>query len=584
MLILSATKHAGAQYIIKEADAAYELFNYAKAISLYEQAYQKKQTLYTARQLASGYQLTQNYKETERWCAIVLKKSVGLEQDRLNYAIALQQNGKYNEAKLQYEKLNNLVTSKQKAIWLASCDSAQHWMASPGLVVVSAEQSLNSEGSDWGAAIYQGGVVFASDRYNVRQLEMKNREPFFKFDGNQYPNRKVYGWTGKKYLDLYEQMRGSQVVTHFSLPVNTDYHLASVSFSEDEKTVYFALTRIPEKKKHYKDGVLTVNVELFSSQKDDYNKWKKPLPFKYNKVFEYSVGDPFLSRDGKILYFVSNMPGGKGGSDIYYCENKGGNWGNPVNMVSVNTEGNERSPAFDEAGNFYFSSDGRVGMGGLDIFTAQRSDREHEFLDIRNMGFPFNSPQDDFSCMFSTSHDGFFASNRYGGLGSDDIYSFHQVKGLPVISAHALSSLKRDTVVENRKLAKNSLPIAERKIKLSTNSLSGRIYYALGKADISPKTVQELNILIIFLRENPAACVELRSYTDCRGSYDLNLILAQLRSNSIVKFLVDRGINKLRINAKAYGEAGLLNKCDNGVLCSEVEHQINRRTEFDIIL
>lgn len=435
MLLLSGLyRPARAQYIIKEADAQYQLYDYIKSIDLYKKAYKKKPTLHAAERLALSYAFVQNYKEAENWYATTVKMPGSKSVNMLNYAKALQNNAKYIEAKeayINYAAMDKQVTEVQKNSWVLSCDSALIWMRSPQMVTITNLQAINSSASDWGLAVYQNGIVFNSDRGNVTAQEQSNGgKPFLKFDVGKVPNHKTYGWTGNSYLRLYEQIESDNVPHLFPIPqIKGNYHVGPASFTSDGNEMYFTLTRIPKKPVYEEGKLATVNIEIYSSKKDNSGKWSQPIAFKYNDVNKYSVGDPYISKDGKVLYFVSNMQGGKGGTDIYYCEKTAkGEWSEPVNLSDINTAGNERSPSFDTEKNFYFSSDGRIGMGGLDIYKAKINGRH--ISEPVNMRYPINSPQDDFAFTCSSQDFGYFASNRTAGLGSDDIYSFSLVKSI----------------------------------------------------------------------------------------------------------------------------------------------------------
>jgi peptidoglycan-associated lipoprotein len=628
-----------AQYVLNEADEQYRLYNYVKAIDLYEQAYKKKNTLYAAERLAEGYSLTRNYVQAESWYAVGVSMPGSRPEHVLGYARALQNNSKYTEAKVQYEKyamLNKEVTDAQKAIWLASCDSAVLWMKNPQPVLINNQQNLNSKQSEWGAVVYQNGLVFASDRSNIALTSVKRGKPFLKFDGSKTPDKAIYGWTGNEYLTLYQQKDSKKTADLFPLRVNSNYHVASPVFNDEENEVYFTLTRIPKKGTFDKNKIQTINVEIYSSKKDSEGTWSEPVSFTYNKVSEYSVGDPFITGDGNVLYFVANMPGGKGGMDIYFCEkNANGEWGVPENVTELNTEGNERSPAFDECGDFYFSSDGRVGMGGLDIFKAKFGGQD--FREVENIGYPFNSPQDDFSCRSSGREKGYFASNRTDGMGSDDIYSFAKQRILTfrlegIVYKKGTDKPIDGAVVTLNKIGGGSLKvqtgadgsfkfnleessdyglrgdktsfrsdsdsastvgltysaIIERDLYLEMITLNKpirleNIYYNFDKADIRPDAAIELDKLVKIMKDNPTIWIELGSHTDSRGNDEYNQLLSQRRANSAVQYIIDQGGNKNRITAKGYGESQLLNRCANGVNCSAAEHQQNRRTEFKIV-
>lgn len=641
LLLLLSTQAVKAQYVIKEADVQYELFNYVKAIDLYEQAWAKKESLHTAERLGSAYQLTQNYKEAESWYAIASKMAGSSAENVLNYAKALQNNGKYSEAKAQYQNyagLNKSVSLEQQNVWYLSCDSAIKWMRNPKAYSLQNEKGLNSSVSDWGAAAYQNGVVFTSDRAYQSGVDKANgSRPFLKFDGSKLPDKKVYGWTGNGYLRLYFKDKDQDSINLFPIDADTRYHIGSASFSRDGKELYFTLTRIPEKSELSNGKLRTINVELYSSKQDAAGKWSSPVAFAYNNVKEYSVGDPFLSAEGNTLYFSSNMPGGLGGTDLYACfRTDGGDWGKPVNLKEVNTPGNERSPAFDKDNNLYFSSDGRIGMGGLDIYKAKS--KGGSIGQIENMGYPVNSAQDDFA--FNMNDLGgkvYLSSNRSGGLGSDDIYSFIQQKILALklegvvynkktnepignaivtLSKTDGSSLKVETDKDGKfkfnlekdsdyKLKGDKTAYRSDEDSLTTKNLTAstvikkdlflepielnkpirleNIYYDFDKSNIRPDAAVELDKLVKILQDNPTIWIELGSHTDSRGNDQYNKWLAQSRANSAVQYIIDHGISKNRITAKGYGESQLLNRCANGVKCSEAEHQLNRRTEFKIV-
>ncbi|WP_421944403.1 OmpA family protein [Pedobacter sp.] len=331
------------------------------------------------------------------------------------------------------------------------------------------------------------------------------------------------------------------------------------------------------------------------------------------------------------------MPGGLGGTDIYVVEKlQSGEWGEAVNLRDLNSEGNERTPYLDNGNVFYFSSDGRVGLGGLDIF--QVSKNESGQSKITNLGYPVNSPQDDFA--FNINEElkiAYLSSNRFGGLGSDDIYSlnsnliyalklngkvFDKKTNKPI--ANAIVTLKKtnsapikvESDIEgnfNFNLENNSdyeltgtktnfrsdfsavttkglstSTIINKNLYLETVELDKaikieNIYYDFDKWNIRADAAEELDKLVSILKNNPTIWIELGSHTDSRGNDAYNLTLSQKRAESAVQYIISKGINKNRIAAKGYGEKQLLNKCANGVSCSDEEHQLNRRTEFKIV-
>lgn len=639
-LILLAGLPSKAQYVLKEADAQYELYNYVKAIELYERAYLKKPGLYAAERLAHCYELTNNYKETESWAAIAAGMAGHKPENILAYAKALQNSSKYNEAKIQYQKyaeLNKKVSAAQKSAWLLSCDSALYWMKKPQNIVVQNQSTLNSAQADWGATNTAGTIVFASDRdFKANDPVQPAGRAFLKFDGSKKTNPNVYGWTGHQYLSLYQQTGSPASIEEFPIKTQTNYHIGSATFSDSGNEMYFTLTRIPDHPKYVNGKLATINIEIYRSQKDGSGKWAAPTPFEYNNANEYSVGDPYLSKDGKTLYFSATFPGGKGGTDLYYCRRtESGNWGKPINLEQFNTAGNERSPFFDGEAAFYFSSDGLIGMGGLDIFKSVM--QNGKMSQPVNMGYPINSPQDDFAFSLTGPLAGYLSSNRTEGMGSDDIYSFkvqettsYTLNGIAynkqtkapladaIISLSQANgrllkvqteadgqyrfSLEKETVYQ---LAAEKTDFRSDLATISTansaNSLAlkqdlylepivinkaiklDNIYYDFNDSAIRPDAATELDKLVKIMMDNPTLWVELGSHTDSRGNDGYNLQLSQKRADAVVNYMVSRGINKNRIIARGYGESQLINKCGDGVSCTIEEHQANRRTEFKVI-
>jgi peptidoglycan-associated lipoprotein len=642
LLLASGIK---AQFVLKQADEQYNLYNYYQATDLYAQAYKKKPSLYTAGQLADSYRLINDYKNEESWYAITTTMAGCKPDIFLKYAKALQNNSKYSEAKAQfirYAELDKNVSEAKLNLWLASCDSAMKWMHHPAQVVVINEAALNSPASDWGAIIYNDDIVFVSDRPTKAGKQIKtSTRPFLKFDGDKVPDKNIYGWTGDCYLKLYYAKNvqyKAENLQLFPAASVTEYHIGPAVFSSAGDEMYFTLTRFYKKQAIDGAGTKTSRLEIYSSKKDPVtHQWLSPMAFKYNNADQWCVGDPFLSKDGRYLYFVSDMPGGKGGTDIYYClKENNGEWGKPVNIEELNTDGNERTPVIDAENNFYFSTDGRISMGGLDIFKATR--KGDTYINIQNMGYPVNSPQDDFSFIIDKSGIGYLSSNRVGGAGSDDIYRFvkkpviilklegtvydkvtHAILSNSIVTLNKKDGMalkvetdgsgtykfdldkesdydilgeKTNYRSDNQKLTTVGLTSSQlikqdlylEKIDLNKTIKLNNINYDFDKSDIRADAKVELNKLIKVLQDNPTIWIELSSHTDSRGTNAYNMALSQRRANSAVKYIIDTGrIDANRITARGYGETKLLNNCNDGVKCTEAEHELNRRTEFTIV-
>jgi outer membrane protein OmpA-like peptidoglycan-associated protein len=301
--------------------------------------------------------------------------------------------------------------------------------------------------------------------------------------------------------------------------------------------------------------------------------------FPYNNVQQYSVGDAALSTDGKLIYFTSDMPGGEGKTDIWYCQKQpNGVWGVPVNCgKTINTKDEEAYPTIGGDGALYYSSKGLPGMGGYDIYKAKGS--KAEWTMPQNLQYPVNTTSDDFYLTTHNGLNGYLSSNRSGGLGSDDIYSF---------SYGAADTVKKTPPVAKAIPAKPkaSLPVlkpAPPPITIAPGLILATIYYDLDKSNIRPDAAIELDKLAVLMQQHPRLRIELSSYTDSRASGNYNMALSQRRANAVVAYLAKQGIDKSRLVARFYGKTNLVNPCGDGVPCLEAAHQLNRRTEFKVI-
>ncbi|RYZ99385.1 MAG: flagellar motor protein MotB, partial [Sphingobacteriaceae bacterium] len=568
IISLNAISHSSmAQNILKQADEQYMLFNYTKAAELYLKAYKKDTSLYIAERLANSNRLMRDYPKTELWYATALKMAPNSAEYIYRYAEALRNNAKYAEAKIQYAKyytLNRDINRIQLKVLTSACDTAIKWLKKPLPVEVTNERSLNTPRADIGATIYNGKIVFSSDRKKVVDPKSDKR-PFLRFDSDRLPDPEQYGWTGRNYLRLYWSAM-TDTVTLFPFAAGTDYHVGPATFTADGNEVYFTTTRVNKDWDKDTSTIKTFNLEIFTSKKSaTTGAWSKPVPFKYNNAAKWSAGDPFITPDGKKLYYVSDMPGGLGGTDIYYSTRNGvGEWTAPINLKALNTPGNERTPYVDSLSNLYFSSDGDLTMGGLDIFKATR--KGNAYGPKQNMGYPVNSPRDDFSFVLTGPETGYLSSDRAGGLGSDDIYKFvinpvlmHKLEGV-VLDKITLKPVGGSTVVlgsnrvvtdetgkfsfmlsggsdyklrvekdgylsDNQDITTKGLKPLQtvkkdlflQKIILNKAIRLENIYYDFDSANIRPESAVELDKLVKVLRENPEIVIELGSHTDSKG-------------------------------------------------------------------
>jgi peptidoglycan-associated lipoprotein len=474
LLVTGMLHTASGQYVIKEANDQATLYNYAAAIPLYQKAYKKKASPDAARGLANSYRLLKNYSAAAEWYQKLVAMPAHTSADELYYAGVLMNIEQYAAAKAM---LNGYLTKtpgdKIAENMKAGCDSATNWLSAPVRGDLENLKGLNSEWSDWSTAFRNGKVVFASDR----PYDSLRRDAMFNTSNIK---KKYYGYTGNSYLHLYESNGLDSGNTKLLVRnVNGDYHSAGVSYTADGKTLYYAVTELAKKRGSLlgKDQPYTLNVEIRAQHQDSSSAWTQLPVFPFNEIFNYSVGDPYITGDGGTLYFVADYGDkGNGGTDIYYSTlDANGQWQQPVNMgPQINSAGNERSPMFDGNGVFYFSTDGRPGLGGLDIFQAVK---EKGAWVARNMGVPVNSAQDDFAPAYNGTNTLYFSSNRTGGKGGDDLYRFTPAKIL-VFSLEG-KALDKKT---NQPLGDAAITLANKEtgavLKATTDS-EGSFHFAL---------------------------------------------------------------------------------------------------------
>ena len=496
---------------------------------------------------------------------------------------------------------------------------------------VLSDLSINSKLTDFAPSFYLGNLVFASNK-ELRGV-----------------SKNIHEWNNEPFLDLYIMNNGEEgVPKKLSGKLNTKFHESTATFSKDGSVVYFTRNNYT-KNKYQKDSKGANLLKLYRSKKGK-NGWSEAeeLPFNSN---EYSVAHPALSEDEKTLYFASDMPGGEGLSDLYSVSIEGDGYGEPKSLGDViNTEGRETFPFVANNGDLYFSSDGHLGLGGLDVFVVDKKE-DGSYGEGFNIGAPVNSPSDDFTFIInSTSGLGYFASNREGGAGGDDIYSFKQITP-PIKKCYqnlngTVRNKENDEVISGAKVVfldadnntlgeqdsdenghfnfgeiacgttyairanmdeydpaevsfttskelsaeNNKTLYLTPKIKLEigadlTEVLDlNPIYFDLDKSFIRPDAELEIQKVIAVMKEYPTMKIDVRSHTDSRGNDFYNMKLSQRRNESTRLYIIEKGgISEDRITGKGYGESVLLNNCGNNAVCSEVDHQINRRSEFIIV-
>ena len=492
--------------------------------------------------------------------------------------------------------------------------------------------SINSSKSDFGPSYYGSSqVVFAS--------------------ANQGSGSEDYTWTGEPFLDLHIadiDVNGDLVNnTPFNGGINTKFHESSTTFTKDLKTMYFTRNNYFKGEEKW-DDENTIKLKLYRASMQDDDSWGniEELPFNSD---QYSVAHPSLSLDEKRIYFSSDMPGTFGKSDIWYVDiiDKE-NYGRPVNLgPNINTEERESFPYISSENVLYFSSNGLMGLGGLDIFMTALNSKGFP-TSTTNLGEPVNSRYDDFGLIINPEiNRGYLSSNRDGfdGSSSDEIYTFFEdiclvslagvvtdirtgdlipgskvqligedleVIAEQIVGEDARYNFKKDIIdcsILYRITAGNGKAYKPASKDLTTPSISQDIivdlaldwatecapndlgcilelkplYFDFDKSFIRADAAVELQKVLEAMNEYPEMIISFESHTDSRGNDIYNENLSERRAKSTRGWLLDRGISPDRLTAKGFGESQLLNQCANGVRCSEEEHQQNRRSFFRII-
>ncbi|HTL82292.1 MAG TPA: OmpA family protein [Bacteroidia bacterium] len=422
---------------INRGDMYYNSGQFARAIPAYEKGLKHGSDVQAMENLANCYRITKNYLKAEDWYSKTINANPNCNAVvYYYYSIVLRNNGKTSEAKQELQVFISKDPNDPKAqAQIHAIDNMQVWLAQTPIYAVKNVASINSPVSDISPVLFDDGLLFVSDRGQTDILNGDN-EPY----------------SGRAYYSIYYSKKKSEVddsiiygkADKLSRTINKDFHNGPVSVTADGNTMAF--NRVDRQIKLRKKNFVNRPKIFFSTRKGKH--WSDPVAFQYNSD-AYSCSHPALSQDGQTLYFSSDMPGGMGGNDIWMSKKDGSGWGAPVNLgADVNSAGNEVFPYLRKDGTLFFSSDGIPGLGGLDIFTASYD--QGKWTNVTNQGAPLNSATDDFEMMFNAEGTrGYFSSDRPGGAGDDDVYSFKVTAAFVSIHGHLLASKTTTDYVPN---------------------------------------------------------------------------------------------------------------------------------------
>jgi outer membrane protein OmpA-like peptidoglycan-associated protein/tetratricopeptide (TPR) repeat protein len=620
--------------VVSRAEKEYDRFAYVDAIDNYEKVAEKGyQDEKMFQKLGNAYYFKAELPQALKWYDQLFAIYPSQEPEYFyRYSQTLKSAGDYEKADQMLELFSQKRGKDKRGIlFKENKNYLEEIKANSGRFQV-VDADINCEFSDYGSSFLDNKLVFASAR------------------DTGGVSKKVFKWTNKSFTNLYwSEIKPDGEMgrpERFGRKINSKFNESTPVFTKDGKTMYFTRNNFLEGKRRG-DANKNTLLKLYKATLDSQEKWSTVSELMFNSN-EYSVAHPALSMDEKTLYFASDMPGTLGQSDLFRVKiNDDGTYGAPENLgPEINTEGRETFPFISNSNELYFASDGRPGLGGLDIFVA-RIEAESSFYGIQNVGEPINSKHDDFAFLINSKNSsGFFTSNREGGKGDDDIYQFVENKKL--ICEQTLTGIVFDldsgVVLPNVKMSlfdssfnflqvaqtdtqgRYSFPVDCSKIyyvrgekdeyqtketSVTTKILSESkdfpmflerlikpiavgtdlaktldiplIYFDLDKSFIRKDAAYELAKVLEVMRQYPEMKIEVRSHTDSRQTAKYNEKLSDKRAKATVAWLVNNGVNSVRLIGKGYGEFQLVNHCGDGVNCTEEEHQANRRSEFIIV-
>ncbi|UII77611.1 OmpA family protein [Flagellimonas sp. HMM57] len=626
-------KKGASERLIKKADALFEKMWYAEAAKIYDMVLEKSNEVHTFKLLSKAgdsHYYSGNLEKSYKWYHELYESYNDriTEETFFKYAHTLKGTGRYRRAAKLTKEFNEKREMTEKEV-------EKEIKALNGRALVDIKNmSINSEYSDFSPMFYNGNEVVFTSAKDSAFLTTRN-----------------YKWNNQPFLDLYTAKKNETDgdltnAKKFSKNINTKYHEASISFSPDQKTIYFTRNNYGKKLKRGKNGINHLKIYQSNFVNDE---WTKAKSVSFNSE-NYSNGHPAISSDGKRMYFASDRPGGYGLTDVYVVDIlEDGTFSEPKNLGrNINTDKKEMFPFITENA-LYFSSDRVMGVGGLDVYKADYANGV--FGTATNLGMPINSTRDDFSYIINEeTQEGYFASNREGGKGDDDIYSFKNIVNLNAISgivedletgevlseatvtlidkdnawvAETTTALDGTFIFENLDpLSKYTINTVKKEYEEQSTSVSTRdnesvtvaqslkpleiliaeengvlveekgelkfeteaIYFDFDRFAIKKQAATELDKLVGVMKENPSMVIKIESHTDARGNRSYNKYLSDKRAKATKAYIVSQGIDASRIeSAIGYGEEKLLNGCEDGTPCAASEHRQNRRSEFIIV-
>ena len=604
----------------KKADRLYDRLQFVKAAEEYLKLSDSElNSDYVITKLANCYYNLFETIEAEKWFKKIVNKNPDAELI-YKYSQMLKANGKYKESNLWMNKFSEMKPYDSRAVSFKNTPNYIDKIINKGKRFNIQNLKINSEYSDFGATIYKNKLYFVSSR-------------------NEKATSRNYGWNDEPFLDIFSSTindKGSHLPADLFDELNSKFHEGIVSFTPDGNTAYFTRESYYEDE-YQKDSLNNTKYSQLYIYKATKLKdsWDTFESLEINDV-NFSNKNPMVSPDGKHLYFSSNMPGGFGLYDLYKAEIKDdGSLGKVENLgQNINTEGQEAFPFVTGENMLYFSSDGHLGLGGLDVFYSKNVD--DKWSNSKNVGIPVNSGADDFAFMIKEEN-GYVSSNRTGGVGKDDIYALKKIRPLcdllletvvldsktnnPIETALTSVSDGEGTINNSKTTNEKGLVefmieceneikfvvskegyeskildiklldidppllevmldpieelIVEEKVELSP------IYFEFDKFNITNEGAFELDKLVAIMQKYPEMKIRVEAHTDNRGPSSYNLKLSENRAKSTAQYVISKGVDENRISGVGKGENEPVIECSGS--CSNEDHRTNRRSEFIIL-
>lgn len=428
---------------LHKADKAFGRFDYSKALNIYQKLEKKNESkYYVTKRIADCYRLLDMPTHAVEWYEKAIEFHDVDAETYYHLGQTLRTLKRYEESDIYLNRFRAITRTQTPQQGLSPEEYLRTVRSDSGRFEI-VKLSINTPYSEIGPALYDGNkLVFSSNTPEnsvVRYLDSRNNKPFYSL-----------------YVAELEELATTGIPTPFLPRIRTELNDGPVSFSHDGNLVYITRNTVLTQ-----EGVSELDIFTLSKREGKWNTTLATLPL---KLKGYSIAHPAISPDNQRLYFASNMPGGYGGMDLYYSELKGGFFSQPVNLgPGINTAGNEVFPFVDTNGRLFFASDGLPGLGGLDIFVVLPG--EYGFSNPHNLGPDINTPYDDFGItILYDDSGGYFASNRPGGEGSDDIYAFRTL--VPLRFTQIRGTITNDITGEAEEAVsisifkKNGIPVA----------------------------------------------------------------------------------------------------------------------------